>query len=355
MPPTPSVQLLPWQTLTAGDMRFSQHHKICVTTVAMLDDLLGRLDDPARRVAIQTMMDKHAFRQLLSASYPDLTFRTIHLRDLPQQVFDPHTTYIIKPVRGAFASGVRAISATTDLTRLMDEIQHEMRRTSAVLSDRALSQDEFLIETFIEGEEYAVDMFYNSAGQPMITNIYHHPMPRNLAYLHMLYYSSKNVFEQIYEPAREFFSLLNTHLQVTRLPIHAEFRYHQGRLVPIELNPLRFGGMGLANLGFYAFGMNAYQHFAEDREPDWGTVWHDRPDSAYGFVIAYNGATTDVSTHKPNWPMFRQRFLHILREVALDYQTQLAFGILYIEETPDRLLSLLDAEFDDYFVPTHVQ
>src|SRR5918912_597700 len=139
-------------------------------------------------------------------------------------------------------------------------------------------------------------MFYDQRGQPTITNIYHHPMPRNKAYLHLLYYSSRDVFERIYQPAKDFFKLLNARLNVRMFPIHAEFRLHQGRLVPIELNPFRFGGMGLANLGFYSLGLNAYQCFVEDREPDWAQVWRDKSDVAYGFFIAYNGTHIDVTT-----------------------------------------------------------
>lgn len=193
-------------------------------------------------------------------------------------------------------------------------------------------------------------MFYDSYGKPVITNIYHHPMPENTAYLHMLYYCSRETLEEIYEPAKEFFIKLNQALQVTNLPIHSEFRWRNGQLIPIELNSLRFGGMGLGNLGYHTLGVNAYQCYIEDREPAWKLVWKDK-ENGFGFFIAYNGANVDVTKTKPDWERLRKQFSHIILEVPSDHQKQLAFGILYIEERQERIPKLLKIEFDDYFVP----
>jgi hypothetical protein len=47
-------------------------------------------------------------------------------------------------------------------------------------------------------------------------------------------------------------------LTVRNFWIHAEFPLNNGKPVPIELNPPRFGhGTGLVNVGFYAFRVNA--------------------------------------------------------------------------------------------------
>jgi hypothetical protein len=144
--------------------------------------------------------------------------------------------------------------------------------------------------------------------------------------------------------------MLNEHLKVRAFPIHAEFKTNEGRLVPIELNPLRFGGAGLANLGFYAFGLNAYQCFVDDWRPDWRRIWHKERDMAYGFFIAYNGAQIDLTTHKPDWDRLRTLFSRILFEMPFNYQKQLAFGVLYVANKVPALLELLKIEFDDYFV-----
>lgn len=232
---------------------------------------------------------------------------------------------------------------------MIAEIKAELQKNSAVLSHDVLTPDEFLIESYIEGEEYAVDMFYDSHGKPVITNIYHHPMPENLAYLHMLYYASRDTFEKVYQPAKQFFVKLNETLQVTNLPIHSEFRLNNGKLTPIELNSFRFGGMGLGNLGYHALGINSYQHFIENSEPDWESTWKAR-ENIFGFFIAYNGANSDLMETQPDWERLRKQFSRIILEVPFDYQKQLAFGILYIEEKPENVAALLRMDFDDYFI-----
>ena len=351
LPSTPGLLLLNKQQLhEQPNLRFGKADKVCLTSESVLDDVLAHMDDDNRKSAILTLKDKFAFRNLLSSLYPDFHFKRVPLEELSTQQLDPDSKCVIKPVKGCFGSGVRVIDGRTSMQALISEIKDELTKNSAVLSNDVLTPDEFLIESYIEGDEYAVDMFYDNHGKPIITNIYHHPMPINPAYLHVLYYSSSEIFNGLHQPARDFFEKLNQRLQVTNLPIHAEFRYHNEKLTPIELNPFRFGGMGLGNMGSHALGIDPYQCYINDSEPDWDSIWQDK-DNTFGFFIAYNGTKVDVIRSKPNWEKLRQQFSRIILEVPFDYQKQLAFGILYIEEPKSRLHQLLSMEFNDFFVP----
>ena len=79
-------------------------------------------------------------------------------------------------------------------------------------------------------------------------------------------------------------------------------------------------------------------------------IWEGK-ENIYGFFIAYNGVHVDTSNTKPNWERLRQHFSHIILQIPFDYQKQLAFGILYIEEKADNIPALLQIDFDDYFIP----
>jgi hypothetical protein len=351
LPVTQGLQVISREQLRAQpDLRFGRDDKVCLATESVLEDVLQRLDDDNRKSAVRRLKDKFAFRELLKPFYPAFYYKQCRLDDLLREKLDPRQKYVIKPVKGCFGSGVRIVDGSVNLAELVADIQAELAKNGAVLSSEVLTPDEFLIESYVAGEEYAVDMFYDRQQRPIITNIYHHPMPDNPAYLHMLYYTSRRTFEAVYEQAREFFTRLNNVLNVSNLPIHAEFKLQDGRLTPIELNPFRFGGMGLGNLGYHALGLNPYQCFIDDTEPDWNLIWQDK-DDLYGFFIAYNGAHSDVTTTRPDWARLRQSFTRIILEIPFDYQQQLAFGILYIEEKPGRVPALLQIEFDDYFVP----
>lgn len=332
------------------DLRFGMDDKVRLTTESIIEDVLNRLDDEDRRNAVRKLKDKFAFRELLTSLYPEFYFKQCALEELPNEKLAGDSKYVVKPVKGCFGTGVRVIDGSVNLQELIVEIKAELDRNGAVLSRTVLTPDEFLIESYIEGEEYAVDMFYDSHGKPVITNIYHHPMPENLAYLHMLYYASRETFEKVYEPAKQFFFKLNETLHVTNLPIHSEFRLQHGKLTPVELNSFRFGGMGLGNLGYHALGINSYQHFVEDSEPDWESVWKGR-ENIFGFFIAYNGANSDLARTQPDWERLRGQFSRIILETPFDYQNQLAFGILYIEERPENVPGLLKMDFDEYFIP----
>ena len=74
-------------------------------------------------------------------------------------------------------------------------------------------------------------------------------------------------------------------------------------------------------------------------------------ENIYGFFIAYNGATADVAKSRPAWEGLWEQFTRIILEVPFDYKTQLAFGILYVEEKKERVAEILKIEFDDYFIP----
>ncbi len=350
LPETPGLRVLTKNELLKKDLRFSSEDKVCITSEIVIDEVISRLEDSRLQTGIGVMKDKTAFREALQPLFPDFFFQQIETQALSSLKLNPEKSYVVKPVKGCFGSGVRVINGNADLQTLEAEIKIELARNSALFSDSVLSPEQLIVEECVVGEEFAVDMFYTRDGKPMITNIYHHPMPRNPAYLHMMYYTSAEVFSSIYQPAQDFFQQLNEILNLSQIPIHAEFRLQGDKLVPIELNSLRFGGMGLANLSYYGFGSNAYQSFIDEAQPDWEAIWEENADKAFAFFIAYNGANANLQTHEPDWPSFRGLFSKIIHEVPFDYQQQLAFGILYLEELQERISTLLETEFDDYFV-----
>jgi len=332
-------------------VRFRRDDKVCVTSELALDPVLTRMDDADRRAIVTRLKDKLACREMLRAIYPDFYVEPVALRDLPFRAIDPARRYVVKPVKGYFGSGARVIEAGADLAAVAEDITREMGRNVGIFSDAVLSRDAFMIEEYIEGEEYAVDMFYTDSGAPVITTIYHHPLPAKRDYLHMMYYTSAAIFAELYGPVVDFFTRLNATLGARTLPIHAEFKYHQGRLVPIELNPLRFGGAGLCELAYHAFGVDPYRAFADDRAPDWPALWRERGDKVYAYYLGYNGTGVDVAQHRPDAGAFYSLFSRVLSDAILDYRAQPAFAVVYIEEeSVARIHNLLRVEFAEYFV-----
>lgn len=209
LPDTDSLIVLSRSDFVASDLDFRNGERVCINSEAAMVDVVSRFD-PVRQRAVGILKDKHKFREALADFYPDFYFAEVATSDLPGITLDPEKRYVVKPTLGCFGAAVRTIRGDADLSMLAGEIETDVARNAAVLSTSVLSSEKVIIEQYIEGEEYAIDMFYDSAGQPVITNAYHHPMPANPAYLHMVYYSSREVYERLYKPAIVFLKKLNT-------------------------------------------------------------------------------------------------------------------------------------------------
>jgi ATP-grasp domain len=355
LPATAQMEIIDSDDLVQTDLRFTKDDKVCIASEAALDRTISRIDDPIRVKAIALLKNKYAFRQILATIYPNFQYQCIPAHQIPDLQIAQKS--VIKPVKGVFGTAVKIIDRDTDLTELATTLQTELTKNTALFSPSVLSTTDFLVESYIEGEEYAVDMFYDSGGAACIVNICHHPLPLNPAYLHVIYYCSQTVCDRIYAKAKHFFTELNRILGVTNLPIHGEFKLDrvggaslkENRLMPIELNALRFGGMGLGNLAFHALGIDPYACFAEDREPDWQQIWQDNQADLFVFFIAYNGAKINPRNYRPNREKLKKQFTKIILERDFDYQNQLAFGIYILQETSQNLARLLQIEFDDFF------
>jgi hypothetical protein len=346
LPETEGLELMRESHFFDHYQKLTNPGKLCITSEATLESVLQRLDDKITKRAIESMKDKHLFRELLQEDYPALKYRYINYDDIRKLKIAGRK--VMKPVKGCFGTAVKLVDEDSDLDRVADEIKTEMGRNASVLSDSVLSQSEFILEDFIDGEEYAVDMFYDSKGKPHIVNIYYHPLPKHEAYLHMIYYTSKSIFEQLYEEAMKFFIRLNAKLGVKNIALHSELKLSD-ILIPIEINSMRFGGMGLGNMVYHSMQVNPYQHFIMEQSPDWEAIWDKFPTSNFVYFIAYNGTNVDKNTQQPDLEKLESSFTRILNRTIFDYRKQLAFGVYTLDETLENIDRLREIDFNAYF------
>lgn len=292
---------------------------------------------------IEPFRDKYQFRQKLSAQFPDFFFDKVSLSALADYSFDfaKSSRYIVKPTIGFMAGGTKVIDAKSDLSVVAAEISTELAAFNQLYPN--IFSDELIIEAHIgDGEELAVDMYYDCDGKPVILNIYSHPMATNPAYAQLLYYTGKAVFDRYYQTLIEFFSTFNANNEIRQFPIHAEFKLDaKGQLVPIEFNVCRFGGMGLADLTQYAFSFDAVKAYFDEAHIDWSEQLASKGDEYYGWFLAYN-PTDGVPDHDA----FRGWFSNhakILAYQKLDHTRLPAFAIVYFcAQKPKMLQALLD-------------
>jgi hypothetical protein len=179
-------------------------------------------------------------------------------------------------------------------------------------------------------------------------------MAKRKEYLQMLYYTNKTIFDRFYEQLITFFADLNKFLEVESFPIHAEFKLDSSRrLIPVEFNTCRFGGMGLADLTFYAFNYNPIKAYFDDFVPDWQSIWSTRKKMNYCWILGYNAADLDTASLKPNHEKFKQllpRNTQLLAYKELNHKKSAGFALAYLStNNSEDIEKILSIEFNECF------
>jgi len=347
-----TVKILTEDEFKNSNLIIKTGDKVYAPTESALEIILERSEDRSFINAVNMLKNKHKFRELLSNIYPDFFFAKTTINELKNIKLDRKKKYIVKPIKGFFGTAVKELNIQTNISELAKEIRSELAENTRYFSESVLSKNELIVEQFIEGEEYAVDMYFNDNGKPEIMNIYHHPIPEKNEYFHVLYYTNKNIFENYYDRLKMIFIELNQNLKITNFPIHAEFKLENDALIPVEMNPLRYGGFGLSDLTYHAFGFNPFNAFFNNYKPNWQKIWGIRNENYFGWVLGYNGTDIDVETYTPDDEAYLHYLGDTLHYVEIDYKENPAFSIAYVKDNCSvSLQRLLKTEFNDFFVP----
>lgn len=228
---------------------------------------------PAHKRLAGLCKDKAAFRRLTSDLIP--AFRCIELRPDELRSFRPpcdRTAVVLKPSIGTNSIGVRVVASADVWAEAVEQSLAEIARASARIGTDVVSDTLFLVEDYVEGTEFACDGFWNRDGAAVITGIYEHPFDTPGDVADVVYFTSRPIMRALLPPATELLNRIGARLGpgARRFAFHLEARLRSdGVLVPIELNPLRFGQIGFSDLAFHAFGHNPYLCFFTDTGPDW--------------------------------------------------------------------------------------
>lgn len=310
--------------------------------------VLGKIKDK-KREQIENIKNKYNCRLLLKNTYPNFYFKSVKLNDLQFVELPKNKKFIIKPQKGFFSVGVREIDDKTNMQKMALELEKDIKKKTKFFSKEVFSNEDFIIEEYIEGNEYTFDLFYNEKGEVVITNMCHHPMSKFKEYFNLLYYTSDDIYEKFYDQAINIFTNFNKTLNITNLPIHAEFRERDGQLIPIEFNLPRFGGWGLADLPYYSFNLESFNHFFTGKKPDWKKIFTEHKDKYYGWVLCYNGIDIDMAKYKPDYEKLKRDLGNVLHLYKLDYTTKPVFAIAYISTCNQADLAKITAmDFREY-------
>ncbi|ASS74605.1 hypothetical protein CIG75_06225 [Tumebacillus algifaecis] len=232
--------------------------------------------------------NKTHFRKWLAHLFPDFMYQEFSFDELMRmQASQLRFPIVVKPVVGYASLGVYRVADAKEWMDVRHRLHRDVREARDLFPESVLNVERFIVEEWIEGEEYAVDAFFNTEGQPVVLNVLKRMFAHAGDTSDRIYYTSKHVLQEAMQPVIEFLTKLGSLEDLSLYPVHLEVRISpSGKLIPIEVNPLRFAGIGTCDLAIHAYGQNPYEHFFQQTQPDWNHILETMDDSVYSFFCA---------------------------------------------------------------------
>ena len=293
---------------------------------------------------IQLFKNKIKFRELIKNAYPNYFYKGvkyIHLQQLTSE--DLEFPLIIKPAVGFFSLAVHKIDDWNEWKAILPVIEAEISEFQNMYPKEVVDVTDFIIEEFIEGEEYAVDCYFNSAGEVVILNVMHHTFSSSKDVSDRVYATSKRIITAYFTQIEAFLQLIGNKAKLKNFPMHVEVRIDtKGNVIPIEVNPMRFGGWcTTGDISFYAFKFNSYQYFLERKKPNWTAIFNEIGDKKYNLIVLDNNSgLTENHIESFNYDLLLKDFKKPLNLRKVDFRKYAVFGFVFTQTTPENELEI---------------
>jgi len=297
--------------------------------------------------------DKLKFRELTKGMFPDFLFRKIKIEDIKTVDIDElKLPFVIKPSLGFFSIGVHIIRNKSDWYAAQKELNYD--NLKSIYPKEVMDASTFIIEEYIEGEEFAIDAYFNNDGEVVILNILHHIFSSSTDVSDRVYSTSKSIISKYKKSVEEFLKTIGKKADLKNFPLHVEVRINEkGVIKPIEINPQRFGGWcTTGDLAWYAFKFNSYQYFIQNKKPNWDEIFKTMKDKIYSIILLNNNSgfiPSEISHF--DFDMLKQDLENIVVIRKLDFNKYNAFGILFTETSKGNereLKEILNSDLTKY-------
>lgn len=298
---------------------------------------------------ISSLKDKVKFRALIKALFPDFYFRKVSIEDIHKlSSQDLPFPFVIKPAVGFFSIGVHIIENEEDWTSAKRELHPE--KLESIFPENVLNTSTFIIEEFIHGEEYAIDYYHDNDGEVVLLNVLHHLFSSGTDTSDRVYSTSKEIIDKHKVNIEHFLNKVGRQLGLKNFPAHAEIRIDgNGKIVPVEINPLRFGGWcTTGDLLGVTLGFNAYKCFFENKKPNWEEIFKGKEHKKFSIIVLDNNsgiAPSDISNFK--YSALADDFERPILIRELDINKYPVFGFVFAESTADNDKELKDILVSD--------
>ncbi len=294
--------------------------------------------------------NKIAFRKHLATYhagffFKELTFKELHTIDASTLSYP----LIIKPAVGYSSVGVYRIDDAVNFKQTLNKLEQTML---AAIDTATLHKQLFLLESYISGQEFAIDMYYNDALEPVILNIFTRMFKDAHDMSDRIYYTSKEIMAQYLAPITDYLKELQAVFRIQEpMPLHIELRIDEsGHIMPIEVNPLRFAGEGTTELGYFAYNVNPYDYFFQNKKPNWPALLEQMDEQIYCFTCAaFETMPTEDEQYDINHEQLKKNFSNILEYRHLPKEVGATFAVIFYGcHSLDALQPILSLDFETF-------
>lgn len=293
---------------------------------------------------IAVFKNKIKFREMLKPLFPNYYFNSVLYTQLhninPKELPFP---VILKPAIGFFSLGVHKIDTENEWFEAVAKINNDIENIKGFYPIEVVDTEYFIIEKCIEGEEYAVDCYFDKNGEAVVINCMHHIFSSGKDVSDRVYVTSKAIIETHLNSLQTFLTQMGKLINLKQFPIHIEIRIDsEGTIIPIEVNPMRFGGWcTTGDIAWYAYGINSYQHFIEGKKPNWQSILAKKGTEIYSLILLDN-----TTGYKPNeiayfdYDKVLNDFEKVLLLRKINYTHFPIFGFIFAETSVQNMQEL---------------
>ncbi|QQK08274.1 ATP-grasp domain-containing protein [Miniphocaeibacter halophilus] len=328
----------------------SKNNRFYTCSENSLDWVIKNINDKNLNKYIELMKNKFLFRKTIEDEYPNFFYKEADLNKLSQiNTNNLKYPFILKPKVGFFSVGVYLISNSKDWNNAIKDIMEKSKEWEKTYP-KSVVNTEFILEQYIYGEEFAIDAYFDENGKTVILNILKHDFDGISDVSDRLYFTGKSIMEKYLTDFTNWLNKINGYLNIKNFPFHAEIRINEGKITPIEFNPLRFAGWSCTDISYYAFGFHTFDYYLNKKTPNWNEVLKDKDNSYYTIIVMdksgkvnpkdifdYEKASKDLGT--------------ILTLRKIDFYNNPIFGFIFSKINKDdknTMKEIIRRDFNEY-------
>lgn len=316
--------------------------------------VLDNLPDSNLSSYIKLFKDKVAFRELLKEMYPNFYFVSANLEELKaisaKKIKFP---VVVKPAVGFLSFGVHTVNNEKEWSDVITRLEKEMRQASMMYPSHVVNSSKFIVEELIEGEEFAIDAYYDRDGEPVILNIFQHPFLNSKDVSDRIYLMSAGIMIKYMSRFAILLRDIGNLKNIKNFPMHIEVRVTKnGDIIPIEVNPMRFAGWCTTDVAKYAWSINVYECFYNQKRPDWNTILANAKRGVFYFSMAE--VPSDVARKNIKgfeYERFLANYSNVLEVRRINYKENPLFAIIFgSTESKEEVIKILSLKTKDYII-----